>query len=170
MKKAITGIMVLFPLLVLFVIACEQGQGAVYERSETLYISGSAWGPPTTWNPFQPGSLANTTGTIGNVYEFLFSFNPQTGEFIPWLAESGKWTDADTYAVTLRQGLKWSDGKDLTATDVMFTFELGKKYSALWFAPVWNYLTGVTAADDHSLTFTFKDPLCQQQHRPWFHY
>ncbi len=133
-----------------------------YERGETLYVSGAAWGPPSTWNPFQPGSLANTTGTIGNVYEFLFSFNPLTGEFIPWLAESGDWADDTTYELKLRDGLTWTDGEPLTAADVKFTFELGQQYSALWFAPVWNYLTGVTAEDDVNLTFTFEDPLYQE--------
>jgi peptide/nickel transport system substrate-binding protein len=48
-----------------------------FPRNETIYVSGSAWGPASTWNPFQPGSLANTTGTIGFVYEFLYAFDPQ---------------------------------------------------------------------------------------------
>jgi peptide/nickel transport system substrate-binding protein len=133
-----------------------------YERSETLYVSGAAWGPPSTWNPFQPGSLANTTGTIGNVYEFLFHFDPQTGEFVPWLAESGEWSDATTYDLTLRQGLTWSDGEALTAADVKYTFDLGNQYAALWFAPVWEYLTGVTAVDDTHVQFAFTDPLDQE--------
>jgi peptide/nickel transport system substrate-binding protein len=140
-----------------------KGPAAVtYERSETLYVSGAAWGPASTWNPFQPGSLANTTGTIGFVYEFLFDFDPLTGNFTPWLAESGKWTDATTYDVTLRQGPTWSDGQPLTAADVKFTFELGQKYAALWFAPIWRYLTGVTAVDNTHVKFTFKDPLYQE--------
>jgi len=135
---------------------------ATYERSETLYVSGAAWGPPSTWNPFQPGSLANTTGTIGYLYEFLFAFNPLTGDLTPWLAQSGDWADDTTYKLKLRDGLTWSDGESLTAADVKFTFELGKQYSALWFAPVWNYLTGVTADDDLNVTFTFEDPLYQE--------
>jgi peptide/nickel transport system substrate-binding protein len=131
-------------------------------RSETLYISGSAWGPASTWNPFQPGSLANTTGTLGFVYETLFDFNPMTGVLTPWLAKSGTWTNATTYDVVLRPGLTWSDGQALTAADVAFTFELGHQYAALWFAPVWNYLTGVTAVDDTHVKFTFTAPLYQE--------
>lgn len=137
-------------------------QEATYARNETIYVSGSAWGPASTWNPFQPGSLANTTGTIGFVYEFLFAFDPQTGKLIPWLAESGDWTSDTTYGVTLRKGLTWSDGQPLTAADVKYTFELGKQYAALWFSPLWNYLTEVKAIDDTHLTFTFTDPLYQE--------
>ncbi len=134
----------------------------VFERGETLYVSGAAWGPPSTWNPFQPGSLANTTGTLGFVYETLFDFDPLTGEFMPWLAEAGDWSDATTYDLTLREGLAWSDGEPLTAADVVFTFELGQQYAALWFSNVWNYLTGVSAVDDTHVQFTFTDPLYQE--------
>ena len=133
-----------------------------FPRNETLYVAGAAWGPPSTWNPFQPGSLANTTGTIGLLYETLFNYDPLSGKMVPWLAESGKWSDANTYEVTLRKGLTWSDSKPLTAADVKFTYELGKKYSAIWFAPMWRYLTGVEATDDTHLKFTFKDPLYQE--------
>jgi peptide/nickel transport system substrate-binding protein len=133
-----------------------------YERSETLYVSGAAWGPPSTWNPFQPGSLANTTGTIGYLYETLFDYDPLADAFIPWLAESGEWADETTYNMTLREGLTWSDGTPLTAEDVKFTFELGQQYAALWFSPIWNYLTGVTAVDGQNLEFTFDDPLYQE--------
>ena len=85
-----------------------------------------------------------------------------TGKLTPWLAESGTWTDPNTYDVTLRKGLTWSDGKPLTAADVKFTFELGQKYAALWFSPVWKYLTGVSAVDDTHVKFIFKDPLYQE--------
>ncbi len=134
----------------------------VYDRSETIYVSGAAWGPPSTWNPFQPGSLANTTGTIGNVYEFLFVYDPLSGEMTPWLAESGEWTDDTTYAVTLRSGLTWSDGEALTADDVAFTYELGQQYAAMWFSPMWEYLTSITVADDLNLEFAFENPLYQE--------
>jgi peptide/nickel transport system substrate-binding protein len=133
-----------------------------FDRAETFYMSGAAWGPASTWNPFQPGSLANTTGSIGYVYEFLYAFDPQTGKLTPWLAESSSWKDANTFEVKLRKGLTWSDGTPLTAADVKFTFEMGQKYNALWFAPVWKYLTGVTAPDDTTVVFSFKDPLYQE--------
>ena len=137
-------------------------EDVIFDRSETLYVAGAAWGPPSTWNPFQPGSLANTTGTIGYVYEFLFEYDPLSGAMEPWIAESGEWTDDTTYTVTLRDGVTWSDGEALTADDVAFTFELGQQYSAMWFAPMWEYLTGVTVVDDLNLEFSFDDPLYQE--------
>ncbi|MFZ3070493.1 MAG: ABC transporter substrate-binding protein [Anaerolineaceae bacterium] len=133
----------------------------VYDRNETLYVSGSAWGPPSTWNPFQPGSLANTTGTLGYVYETLFSYDPLSGVMEGWLAESGTWTDATTYEIKLREGLTWSDGEPLTAADVAYTFELGKNYP-LWFVKMWTYLNSIEAVDDLNLKLTFTDPLYQE--------
>ncbi len=133
----------------------------VYERNETLYISGAAWGPPSTWNPFQPGSLANTTGTLGYVYETLFSYDPLSGTMEGWLAESGAWADDTTYEIKLREGLTWSDGEPLTAADVVYTFELGKNYP-MWFVKMWTYLTSIEAVDDLNLKLTFTDPLYQE--------
>ena len=137
--------------------------GQVYERSETLYVSGAAWGPASTWNPFQPGSLANTTGTLGFVYETLFNYDPLTNAMIPWLAESGAWVTDSAYEVTLRKGLAWSDGTPLTAEDVAFTMNLGDEYAALWFAPMWNYVLSVISIGDYVVRFDFTDaPLYQE--------
>ncbi|MDH7474085.1 MAG: ABC transporter substrate-binding protein [Anaerolineae bacterium] len=134
-----------------------------YARNETLYVSGAAWGPPSDWNPFITWSKANTTGTIGLVYETLFLYDPLTDKYIPWLAESGKWVDADTYVLKLREGITWSDGQPLTAADVVFTYELGKKYAAIWFSPMWTYLKSATATSDYEVTFEFTEhPLYQE--------
>jgi peptide/nickel transport system substrate-binding protein len=133
-------------------------------RNETIFVSGAAWGPASTWNPFQSGNLANTSGTVGLVYETLFGFDPLSGKMIPWLAESGTWTTPTTYDVVLRDGLTWSDGEKLTTDDVVYTFDLAKDNSALWFAPLWTDegLTDVTAADATHVTFTFSDPIYQK--------
>jgi len=133
-----------------------------YERSETLYVSGAAWGPPSDWNPFITWSKANTTGTNGLVYESLFMYDPMVDEYIPWLAESGQWSDATTYDLKLREGITWSDGEPLTATDVVFTFELGQKYAAIWFSSMWNWLDSVTADGEYDVQFKFTDPLYQE--------
>ncbi|MFW9904371.1 MAG: ABC transporter substrate-binding protein [Candidatus Thorarchaeota archaeon] len=45
-------------------------------------------------------------------------------EPVPWIAES--WTHSDDYLtwnVKLREGIKWSDGTELTADDVVFTYQ-----------------------------------------------
>jgi ABC-type transport system substrate-binding protein len=107
-----------------------------YERNETLYISGAAWGPVSDWNPLITWSNANASASVGLIYETLFMFSPLTGEMIPFLAESGEWSDADTYELTLREGLTWQDGQPLTAADVAFTYEMAKEF-ALGYSDTW---------------------------------
>ncbi|WP_425955291.1 ABC transporter substrate-binding protein [Xylanimonas sp. McL0601] len=130
-----------------------------YPRNETVFTSGAQWGPPSSWNPI-PGS-GDATGVRGLLYEPLFGFDPQKLELTPWLAESGKWTDADTYTLKLRDGLKWTDGQPLTADDVVFTVELGKKPAIPW-SNLWTWLTSVKKVDDTTVTFDFKDPRPQE--------
>jgi len=130
-----------------------------YKREETLYTSGTQWGPPSNWNPFMRGNYA--MGTIGLCYETLFIYDPLTNEYKPWLAEEGKWADPKTYELKVRKGITWSDGKPFTAADVVFTFELGKK-AALFFSPLWDWLEKIEKVDDSTLKFTFKESLYQE--------
>ncbi len=130
-----------------------------YERSETLYTSGTQWGPPSSWNPFNLGGYA--MGTIGLVYETPFIYDPLTNEYTPWLAESGSWTSDTVYELKLREGLTWSDGEPLTAADVKFTFEIGQT-APVNISTVWRYLDSIEQVDDLTLRFTFNNPLYQQ--------
>lgn len=55
----------------------------------------------------------------------LVRINRATQELEPWLAE--KWTtspDGRTHTLTLREGVKWSDGVPFTSADVVFTFDI----------------------------------------------
>ena len=101
-------------------------------RGSTLYTSGTAWGPFSSFNPLRPGYA---TGTLGLLYETLLRYDPLQDRFIPWLATSGKWV-GKSYVVTLRSGVTWNDGQPFTAADVKFTFETGKlegsQYSTMW--------------------------------------
>jgi len=130
-----------------------------YERSETLYTSGTMWGPPSNWNPMM--DWARATGTFGLAYESLFHYDPLTNEYTPWLAESGDWTSDNVYELTVREGITWSDGEEFTAEDVQFTFELGQQFDALFYSPLWDFLDSVEV-NDRTVTFTFSESLYQK--------
>jgi len=119
-------------------------------------MGGGLWAPPSNWNPFTPWNAV--TGTIGLVYETLFSYNPITGEREPWLAKEGKWIDDKTYKLCLRKGITWQDGKKFTADDVKFTFEIAKKYKSLYYSKMWNWIKDIKKVDDYTLVFEFNDP------------
>jgi peptide/nickel transport system substrate-binding protein len=129
-----------------------------YPRNETLYTSGTQWGPPNSWNPVVP---SHAMGTVGLAYETLFLFDAEKLALTPWLAEKGEWTDSKTYTLTLREGIKWGDGKPLVADDVAYTVELGK-ISAVPYSNLWNWLGSVQVVDQRTVKFTFTDPRYQE--------
>ncbi len=130
-----------------------------YARNETLYTSGTQWGPPSNWNPIMTWAYA--TGTLGLCYETLFLYDPLADEFMPWLAESGGWTSDTVYEVKLRQGITWSDGEPLTAEDVAFSFELGK-FPSVPYSTLWNWLQSAEVVDDYTVRFTFSSANYQE--------
>ncbi|MFN6563508.1 MAG: ABC transporter substrate-binding protein [Nostoc sp. ChiSLP01] len=60
---------------------------------------------------------------FGFIYDSLINENPITTKLEPGLAESWEVSkDAQRVVITLREGLKWSDGKPMTADDIVFTY------------------------------------------------
>lgn len=88
----------------------------------TLVTSTIGEGPKTfnSWN-----SMDATSSQAADVmFDGLVSTDAYTGEVIPKLAKTIKvLPDKKTYIFELRRGLKWSDGKDITADDVVFTWD-----------------------------------------------
>ena len=71
---------------------------------------------PKTFNPFN--SKDATSSTFADVmYDGLVTIDPVSGQYIPKLAKSFE-VNGNDYIVHLRRGLKWSDGKPITAEDV----------------------------------------------------
>lgn len=81
------------------------------------------------FNPFSPSMLH---GTRGFIYEPLMLNTPmRPGESMPWLAESQEFSDDGTVVTfNLREGVTWTDGEELTADDVAFTFNMMVEHPA----------------------------------------
>ncbi|MEI8377756.1 MAG: ABC transporter substrate-binding protein [bacterium] len=76
---------------------------------------------PKTFNPWE--AKDNTSGTLGGLmFDGLVATDAYTGEVVPKLAKSVDIKNNSEYTVHLRRGLKWSDGKHLSADDVVFTW------------------------------------------------
>jgi peptide/nickel transport system substrate-binding protein len=92
-------------------------------------------GPQTeNHNPFLESSSAASLGYRWMIYEPLVMTNAirpsEPGK--PWLATKWEWSNAyKTLNLTIRDGVKWSDGQAFSAEDVAFTLELIKKTAAL---------------------------------------
>ncbi|MDD3237042.1 MAG: ABC transporter substrate-binding protein [Candidatus Gastranaerophilales bacterium] len=77
---------------------------------------------PKTFNPWE--SKDATSSQISDLmFDSLVTTDVYTGQVIPKLAKKIQVSkDNKTYTVTLRKGVKWSDGKEITADDVTFTW------------------------------------------------
>lgn len=122
--------------------------------SSTVTIQGDAGNPTLVenFNPFQPSTELRGTYLM---YEPLEIRSPIDGSYTPFLATGYKFPTPTTAVYTIRQGVKWSDGKPFTPADVTFTFDLLKKHPALDTTGVWQQISGVTASGN-DVTFTFK--------------
>src|ERR1700729_1824507 len=120
-----------------------------------------------TFNPYVSTSLGVEDNMQSMTYEPLLEFNimQPTQTPIPWLASHYAWSNGGkTLTFTIRQGVKFSDGTPMTASDVAYTFNLIKKVPALDVNSVWSVLSSVTQADDN-VVMTFKTPAV-----PYFYY
>lgn len=121
-------------------------------RNQTLYVNGLQWGAPTNFNPLAASPAWPVTGPSREViYETLFMFNQLDGSLQPLLGSKYAWTDDHTLTVTMNKDAHWNDGKPLTAADVAYTYNLGKKYDVS-FKSYWDYLESVTATDAATVT------------------
>ncbi len=120
-------------------------------RGGVVIISeGQQAAPPNNFNPYAPDPTRWTQGTM---YEPLTIFNPVEGGLpTHWLASGYEYSeDLLTLTYTLQQGVKWSDGEDFNADDVVFTFNMLKEFPAMDRGAVWEYLESVEKVDDYTV-------------------
>lgn len=117
--------------------------------------SGSLW----TCN-FNPFNLSDIGYSLGPVYEPLAFVNTlQNAKESPWLATNWTWANGNKQLTfTIRNGVKWTDGKPMTAADVVFTFNMLKKFKALDVNSVWSVLSSVSQSGASQVVMTFQAP------------
>lgn len=133
------------------------GGAASGTRKQTLYLAGWQWGPAANFNPASPtAGFPTAARQMQLVYESLFMFDLRDSSLQPQLAASIQQTDARTLVVKLRPEAAWQDGKPVTADDVVYTFDLGKRQTGVYWNSAWEYLDAVTKTDDTTVTFALR--------------
>jgi peptide/nickel transport system substrate-binding protein len=127
----------------------EAGALVIEERQQTASFT-------RNFNPFVEAGDVRWPARR-SMYEPLLVFNPMTGEYVNWLAERYTWLDdGKRLRFDLRRNVRWSDGAPFTATDVVFTFELAKKFPALDARGLWSFVAAVSARDDPTVEFALQ--------------
>lgn len=105
-----------------------------------------------------------------SIYETLIRADLKTGELFPGLAESWKRVSPESVEFKLRKGVKFHDGTDFTADDVVFTFgqERFMAKDAPGRAAAVEFLGGLKSVekiDDYTVRVTMQqaDPLIERR-------
>lgn len=142
-------------------LALTRVQAAAQESDLKLLVVSHQQQP--TWlrvfNPLLPQDSSRWPTQAG-IYEPMMIYNKMTGEFVPWLATGYEYSDDNLQLTfTLREGVKWSDGEDLNAEDVKFTFDYLAEHTALagteGVRASIPLIDSVEATDDYTVVFTF---------------
>lgn len=121
-------------------------------RTETLYFGGYQYGVINDYNPMSSNSnnwaIAASDFSREIMYETLYMWNPTDGQMYPLLAlDQPEITDTDI-TVKLNPDAKWSDGTQVTATDVVATINAHIEYESPTGADMINYITGAEVVDE----------------------
>ena len=128
---------------------------------------------PAEFNPLETPDLAGRY-----VNRFMFDTllgQPEVNKFTPHLANSIDTKDNQTYTIKMNPKAQWSDGKPITADDVVFTLNLAANPQVVSsVGRAMNFMTGLSPAgkltngstipnlkkiDDHTIEFKTKKPI-----------
>ncbi len=91
------------------------------------------------------------------IYDRLFRISP-SGEPEPWAAEAYTIVDPVTIDLTLRKGMKFHDGVEVTADDVKFSFDYQTQWKAPFFIESLKHVASVETTGKHGVRIKLKAP------------
>ncbi|MDE0092155.1 MAG: ABC transporter substrate-binding protein [Oligoflexia bacterium] len=127
-------------------------------RSETYF--NNLGGEPENLHPIK-STDAYSSVIQSYILESLLQRDENTYEWKPNLAKS--WIispDGKTFTFELFDNLKWSDGKDLTAQDIKFSFSAYRnpEYGGIRYLPYFEKMGSAKILNEKTIQFTVKEP------------
>ena len=117
----------------------------------------------TSSNPARLNPLLATDSSSSEITGFIFNglvkYDKDSKEIIGDLAESFAFKNPTTLIFKLRKNVKWHDGKDFTAADVLFTYKtLTSDKIASPYSAGFRFVKDVKALDDYTVEVDYKEP------------
>ncbi|MCI8609244.1 MAG: ABC transporter substrate-binding protein [Firmicutes bacterium] len=110
---------------------------------------------PNKLDPMAIAMMSTFTITYA-IYDNLVEEN-ENGEFVPCLAEKVDISDDEkVYTFTLRQGVKFHDGSEMTADDVVFS--INRTIEKGWAFDMTAFIDKVEKVDDYTVEMTLNTP------------
>lgn len=100
------------------------------------------------------GSATINRDIMGHVYEYLFTMG-EGNVYIPHLAQDMEVSeDGTTFTITLRQGVPFHNGQEMTSADVVASMERWQRMTQRG-ASIMENLVSLTATDDYTIEVVF---------------
>lgn len=135
------------------------GSSAGAGRSKTSFVIGMK-NEPDSLNPYV-GVEVVSFDIYQLLYDTLTDSSPDDMSPVPSLAQSWDTSaDGKTWTFHLRQGVKWSDGQDLTADDVVYSFQRAKDGETEngQYGSYVDPIEKITKVDPYTVTMTTTEP------------
>jgi peptide/nickel transport system substrate-binding protein len=132
---------------------------AAPEAEEPITVRIGCAGSPDTLNPGL-GVLSEAYAIYELVYDSMYQ--PELdGSYSLELAESVDVSDDGTvWTFHIWKGIKWHDGEDLTANDIVFSYQLYQDTVDFPYLPVYtDYFSSIEAPDDYTVVITLSEAI-----------
>ena len=130
----------------------ENGSGGAGGEAKTSLVMSTSAGEPANLHPFNTSNLGVKNAVCGTIFETLVRVGMDGSTLEPCLAESWEFAE-DDMSVTfhLREGVKFHDGEEMKASDVVFTISLWNEYAKVRATVSSIDFENVQALDDYTV-------------------
>ncbi|MCP4683682.1 MAG: ABC transporter substrate-binding protein [Desulfobacterales bacterium] len=149
---------ILFPVLVLSCLLLLFGTLSCTEKKAGSNLKIGLLQEPKTLNIWLASDIWSHK-VLSLIYQALYIRDPETLNFIPWLAKEAPVYDetALSYTIKMRQA-RWADGSPLTSEDVAFTGRLIREFKVPRYLSKWKFIKRIETPDKYTVKFFLKEP------------